>query len=88
MSVLMKVVGFTVGVACPFEGEYLESFDHDAEGGLGYGTFTPEKDKAKKFCDIKEALEFWQRQSTVRLTRPDGSPNRPLTCTTVAFENV
>ena len=32
---VMRAVGFENGVPCPHAGEWLESFDHDADGGRG-----------------------------------------------------
>jgi hypothetical protein len=42
-----------------------------------------DKEDAMAFDDVKTALEYWQRQSTVVPRRTDGRPNRPLTAYTV-----
>ena len=65
------------------EGQYLVSFHFDTADGKGFGKFTKSPEKAKRFRDLKEALEFWKRTSKVQPTRPDGEPNRPLTASTV-----
>jgi len=83
---IMVAGGFANGAPCPHEGEYLESFDHDADGGRGFATFTSNPFEAKRFPSRLAALNFWRKQSTVRPTRPDGEPNRPLTCLTVEIE--
>lgn len=38
-----------------------------------------------EFADLAAALEFWRTTSVVRPRRPDGEPNRPLTCLTITF---
>jgi hypothetical protein len=82
----IRAVGFANGAPCPHEGEYLKSFDHDTPDGLGYGEFTRDLSEAKLFASRARALEFWRRPSRSRPLRPDGEPNRPLTCLTVAVE--
>lgn len=85
--VLMRVIGFAAGGDCPIAGQWLASFDHEAEDGLGAGVFTDDPDKAMRFDTISAALEFWKRQSTTKPLRDtDGRANRPLTCTTVTFD--
>lgn len=86
MPTIMKVVGFANGVPCSIAGQYLESFDHEADGGCGYGTFTFDKNKAMKFDNFTLAVEFWRKVPDCMPLRPDGRPNRPLTCTTWDFE--
>lgn len=85
--VLMRVLGFADdSVPCPIAGQWLVEFDHDADDGLGAGTFTDDPALAMRFKNISDALEFWKRTSTVRPRRADGKPNRPLTATTVTFD--
>ena len=83
MSSVIIAVAFANGQACPFAGQYLESFDFEADDGRGYGTLTPDISKAMKFPDQREAFRFWTRQPKCRPKREDGKPNRPLTSTTV-----
>lgn len=64
-------------------GQYLVAFDFDADGGLGFGTFSYDPLCAKCFESVAEAFAFWNTISTVRPTRDDGMPNRPLTSTTM-----
>jgi hypothetical protein len=66
------------------ENEYLVAFDFDAMGGVGYGIFTDELRLAMRFKTLREAMEFWRTQSTVKPLRPDGQPNRPLTASTIS----
>lgn len=87
---VIKAVGFAGGwldVECTHAGEYLEAFDFDFDDGLGWGDFTPDIAKAKRFADAREALEFWRTPSKVRPVLEDGRPNRPLTCLTVEIED-
>jgi hypothetical protein len=80
---LIQAIGFANGMPCPHAGQYLESFDHEVFNGEGYGEFTPDPAKAKRFPDFAAAVLFWRRPSKVRPRRPDGEPNRPLTALTV-----
>jgi hypothetical protein len=80
--------GFANGVPCPHTGQWLESFDHDAFDGQGYGTFTPKEIDAKRFESISAAMQFWNTQSSVRPLRPDGKPNKPLTALTISVEKL
>jgi hypothetical protein len=88
MPLAIKVIGFAGQVACPIAGQYLKSFDFEAENGLGFGVFTTRIEEALAFPSIVEASEFWKRQSKVKPRRTDGRPNRPLTATTVTFERI
>lgn len=85
---VIRVLGFANGVPCPFAGQYLKSFDFDADNGGGFGEFTNDIDEAKKFDGFIECAAFWKTQSTVRPFRADGEPNRPFTASTVAIERI
>lgn len=87
MATIIRVVNFANGVHCQIAGQWVETFDHDAYNGQGYGTFTDDKSKAMRFASHGEAFEFWRRVSTVNPTRPDGKPNRPLTACTATFDD-
>jgi hypothetical protein len=82
---VIRAEGFANGEHCPHAGEYVESFDHEAHGGQGYGEFTPHLACAMQFATTGEAIEFWRRVPKVRPLRPDGKPNRPLTALSVTF---
>jgi hypothetical protein len=86
MIVGILVVEFADGTPCPHANQWLERFNHEAYGGQGYGEFTPDPAKAKRFVDSAAAMDFWRKQSRVRPKRPDGKPNRPLTALTVIIE--
>ena len=62
--------------------------DPDAEDGRGVVTWTDDLATARKFASPFLAIEFWKQQSTVRPTREDGKPNRPLTAFTVVLEQL
>ena len=47
--------------------------------------FTKAPNKAKRFADIAEALEFYRTQSARRPLRDDGRPNRPLAAFIATF---
>jgi len=83
---VIRVVGFANGEPCPIVGQYVESFDFDAHGGLGFGVFTLDKRKAMQFADAGEAIAFWHTKSRRYPVRADRKPNRPFTATTVTIE--
>lgn len=66
------------------EDQYLVSFDFDAMNGMGFGIFTDRPELAMRFKTLRDAMEFWRTQSTVKPLRPDGKPNRPLTASTIS----
>jgi len=66
------------------EDQYLVSFDFDAMNGCGFGIFTDKPEHAMRFKTLRDAMEFWRTQSTVKPLRPDGKPNRPLTASTIS----
>lgn len=72
-----------VGLASQAPGEeaemFVQSFDADAHDGMGQATLTPDRHEAKTFASKMDAFRFWMTQSTLRPTRDDGKPNRPLT---------
>ncbi len=83
MAYVMRVLGFANGTTCPIAGQFLESMDFEAHDGKGFGTFTLDRTKARRFATPREAFEFWHTVSKTRPRRPDGKPNRPFTCTHV-----
>jgi len=83
---IIRAMGFASGARFPHFGEYLVSFDHEARDGQGLGTFSPRLTRAMIFDTREEAMEFWQRQSTVKPLRPDGKPNRPFSATSISIE--
>lgn len=87
MPYVIRAEGFANGANCPHAGEYLESFDFDGDE-QGYGEFTTDLAKAKKFDTQAAALEFWKTRSRTRPTRRDGRPNRPLTALSISVKRV
>lgn len=73
-------------------GEPVEAWvvacDVDARDGRGTFVLTADVAQARLFDTASEALDYWQRQSTVVPLRPDGKPNRPLTALTVEVKRV
>lgn len=76
---VMKCCGWANGTECPHEGCYVETFDHEAYNGQGYGEFTLDPDAALKFDGMGEALAFWNKVPEARTIRSDGEPNKPMT---------
>ena len=64
--------------------------DHDsnAAGGKGFTRLSQKKAEAKTFNSSREAIDFYNEQSTVQPLRPDGEPNRPMTAYTVSIRPV
>jgi hypothetical protein len=68
-------------------GQFLKSFDADANDGFGDAVWTDNKAEALRFADMSEAFACWKRQSIVRPLRGDGHPNRPLTAFSITLED-
>jgi len=85
---VMVALGFANGRFCPHEGQYLRSFDHEHDNGMGWGEFTSNIARAKKFDTREELFEFWTKVPKCRPIRPDGQPNRPLTALSVTVEPI
>lgn len=84
-SFVMIAEGFANGQHCPHAGQYLETFDHEACGGIGYATFTTNLNAAMRFKDLAAAMAFWRKIPRNKRVREDGKPNRPLTALTVTI---
>lgn len=84
----IQAVAFANGSDCPHTGQWLRSFDHDAFGGQGYGSFTVRPHEAMQFESLAEAFSFWDKPSTVKPLREDGQPNKPMTALTIAIERL
>lgn len=86
----IRVVGIAGPIARPGNrdaaGKWVQSFDADAHDGRGDAVLTGDPSRAIAFDSFADAMAFWRQTSTVRPTRPDGQPNRPLTAFTVAIE--
>lgn len=67
---------------------FVRSFDPDAHDGCGHVVWTDDPERAQRFPDASAAAAFWKLQSTVRPTRDDGKPNRPLTAYTASIVTV
>jgi len=86
MSYVIRAVAFADDTPCPHTGQWLEHFDVDAFNGRGWGEFTDDVNKAKRFGTFAEAMAFWNQQSKINPLRPDGRPNKPLTALTAVIE--
>lgn len=82
-TIVMKIWGFANGTPCPIAGQFLKTFDFEADGGRGHGTFTKNVEEAMEFETIREATEFWQTSPKCKPLREDGEPNRPLTSSSI-----
>jgi hypothetical protein len=88
MPTIMRALGFANGVDCPVAGQWVKTFDHEAHGGIGDGVFTANPAKAMRFASFTEAVEFWKKIPKCKPLREDGKPNRPLSATTVTFDEI
>ncbi|HEX5813338.1 MAG TPA: hypothetical protein VFY38_14620 [Pseudonocardia sp.] len=88
----LRVVGSAVELTADpgddTDGVWVAFYDPDADNGTGCATVTVDRDQALRFDDVLAATTFLNQTSTVRPTRPDGRPNRPLTAWTIALERV
>lgn len=66
------------------EGRYVSRYDINAHDGRGQVWTTDNPREAIHFMTPVRAMRFYQRVSTVKPTREDGKPNRPLTAFTVS----
>lgn len=82
-TVVMKILGFANGTPCPVAGQFLRSFDFEANDGVGHGVFTRNVADAMEFETVRAATEFWQTSPKCRPLREDGEPNRPLTSSSI-----
>ncbi len=85
---VIQIIANAAGFPCPFAGEYLMTFDHEAHDGRGEIDTTTRLSRAMKFKTSIKAFEFYGRVSKSRPTRPDGKPNKPLTAFTVLITKV
>ena len=90
--IAIRIVGAADGKPTPFDGEYLLEYDPrvpgiDPEGRMmdAHLLTVAEKEKARKFGGVEEAIRCYRQEAGVRW---DGLPNRPLTGFTVEFENL
>ncbi len=74
--------------AGPLPGQFLYDFDPDFFDGFGKATWIKDAKQALRFETIAEALNCWKTVSTVRPTRCDGKPNRPMTAYHITFATV
>lgn len=86
MSHVIKCHGLANGAVSGFEGQYLESYDPDADVP---GVFTNDLARAKRYPDAVAALTEWRRVRTVGGgRRPDGEADRPLTAFSIEVRKV
>lgn len=85
VMIVIQAIGFASGAPCPHANQFVMTFDHEAHGGQGEGTFTPDVVKAMKFATMEAAFGFWRKQSVTKPRRDYGDfgPNRPFTAVTV-----
>ena len=88
MTVVIIALGFANGIDCPHAGQFLESFDFEDGNGVGFGEFTTDIKRAKKFADKVEAYRFYHTVPKCKPRRNDGRPNRPLTALSVELQEI
>lgn len=88
IGILVIAEPFNHGGAILDPPEWLRHADVDAYDGRGDADTTPDPTLALRFPDAREAMAFWNQQSTVRPLREDGQPNKPLTSLTVSIEEI
>ena len=86
MAVVMICVGFASGLPCPWEGQFLKSYDPDVPDleTMDVGEWTLDLKLAMVFSSPSEGFACWQRQRSIPpLLNPAGRPNKPLTAFSV-----
>lgn len=90
MRLVIKIESNAAGVVEPRAGSYIMDFDPNFGGnqhrGRGLLLSSPDKEDAKTFRNMEEALTFWRQQSETVPLRDDGEPNRPLTAYNISLE--
>lgn len=86
MTYLIKIISLANGASTQAAGQFILSFDPNANHGRGALEFTSDPRLAKPFPDQRAAFTFWKTESTVKPVREDGQPNRPLTAYNCLFE--
>lgn len=80
---LLKALWGADGALLKITGQYLKSFDFEADGGAGFGEFTRDPLAAKHFDGLPELFEFVRTVPKCHPIRAsDGKPNRPMTAVT------
>lgn len=69
-------------------GWYLAVFDPDAYEGRGHSQWTDQLALAIQFETFEAAFETWRVTSSIRPTRDDGKPNRPLTAFNIEIKPI
>jgi hypothetical protein len=87
-SVTGRITGVLGGGKPGMVGLFVYAFDAEAFGGRGDVSAGPDRAKALRFSDPKDAMLFWRQQSKTMPLRPDGQPNRPLTAFSVDVEAI
>jgi hypothetical protein len=86
MAYVVRIIGLLLDdelVPTPEDGLYVRLFDISRHDGIGPVPVTRFPRLAAHFASPADAVIWYRTRSTVRPTRPDGLPNRPLTAFTV-----
>lgn len=84
--IVIHIISLATGEPSSADDSFVKSFDPLWNGnglGVGHLIVTREVDHALKFSSLQAAWEFWKQESPTVPRRPDGKPNRPLTCWTI-----
>lgn len=73
---------------CPFIGQYLKSYNPNADHSKPLAEWTATLDEAMSFDSVADALACWKQVRTIDPIRKDGKPNRPLTAFTVEVRKI
>lgn len=79
--------GLARTMSCPFNGQYLKSYDPNGDEAAGLGAWTRDIAEAKLFDSRKAAIDEYMAIRTLDPVRRDGQPNRPLTAFTVEISS-
>lgn len=91
MKYRIKIIGAALGVRTGHDGEYVVDYEPasmDAHGEYlqdGRLVTSADPEQGRTFDDIELVLSYYTQ---AKGRRPDGEPNRPLTCYTVEIETL
>lgn len=88
MACVLQIIEHAAGFPSTLSDLYVVECDVDAHNGRGSLVGSHNIDEAKRFANMREAMNYWRRVSRVCPFRDDGQPNRPLTAFTVTIVNI
>ena len=86
--IAIRVLAWANGERHPCAGFYVKNFEHEACGGLGAATLTPDPDEARVFKNDLAAIQFYEHIPLCMPVCFTGGPNRPMTAMRIELEDL